>query len=504
MLRKYADLKDTSPSLDPRAELSTVLLVVRDVADWQLAVVEMTDAYGYRVLTASSTKKALQMADETRLDLIVSEVDLHGEDGVTLLEQFRTAHPDVTRILVRERDQDKSLLGDAADRAAIYQFLRKPLDSEQIGLVVKRALEARELGRRHRLLSRELKLTEDSPVWAGHLPVPVAPTSRHFEKLVYASEAMAELCELAQKAAKTDLPILVQGETGTGKELLARAVHYQSARRQSPLLAQNCGGLPDELLHSELFGHKRGAFTGAVSNRLGLFRAADGGTVFLDEISELSPSFQVSLLRFLQEGEVKPLGSDETIVCDVRIIAASNRRLEEMVDRREFRRDLFYRIRGFELVVPPLRERRDDIPALTEFFVQKYGSSMGHRVLGVASDVVERLRRYDFRGNVRELETEVRRMVALSADRQYLTMRHLSANIAAATQGPTLSGGGVLMEFGQGPLKSHVERLERRLVGDALTRNRWNQTRAAQELGVSRVGLANKIKRYQLDRQTER
>ena len=401
---------------------------------------------------------------------------------------------------MRGREEDRTRLDGAADRAAIYQYLRKPLDPEQIGLVAKRALEARELGRRHRLLSRELKLTEDSPLWAGHLPVSVAATAQRFEKLVYASGAMAELCELAQMAAGTHLPILIQGETGTGKELLARAIHYRSERRQSPLLVQNCGGLPDQLLHSEVFGHKRGAFTGAVSDRLGLFRAADGGTVFLDEISELTPSFQVSLLRFLQEGEVKPLGSDKTVMCDVRIIAASNRDLEQMVEKRQFRRDLYYRLKGFELHVPPLRERREDIPALTEFFVQKYGSSMGNRVLGVASDVVDRLRRYDFRGNVRELETEIRRMVALAGDRQYLTLRHLSPAISRAADEAPRPDGGVLMEFQVGPLKEQVERLERRLVADALERHRWNQTRAARDLGVSRVGLANKIRRYGLGR----
>ncbi|MCB1056044.1 MAG: sigma-54-dependent Fis family transcriptional regulator, partial [Acidobacteria bacterium] len=333
------------------------MLAVTDVEEWQPSVLELTEAYGYRVLTATSSKRALQLADETNIDLVVSEAELDGEDGVHLLEQYRTAHPEVTRILVRGGLDDHTLVRDAADRAAIYQYLRKPLDSEQVGLVAKRTLEARELGRRHRLLSRELKLSEDSPVWAGHMATS-APTSQSFEKLVFASAAMSEICELARRAAKTHLPILIQGETGTGKELLARAVHYRSERRQAPLLVQNCGGLPDELLHSELFGHKRGAFTGAVSDRLGLFRAADGGTVFLDEISELSPSFQVSLLRFLQEGEVKPLGSDDTVVCDVRIIAASNRKLEEMVARREFRSDLYYRLKGFELHVPPLRERR--------------------------------------------------------------------------------------------------------------------------------------------------
>ncbi len=194
--------------------------------------------------------------------------------------------------------------------------------------MVKRGLEARELAKRHRLLAREFKLSSDLTEFERPI-LPMRNESLRFEKLVYVSEKMTEMCDLARKAAKTDLPILIQGETGTGKELLARAVHFNSYRHASPLMIQNCGGMPDELLHSELFGHKRGAFTGAISDRLGLFRAADGGTVFLDEISDVSKTFQVSLLRFLQEGEVKPLGSDKTQTCDVRVLAASNRPLED-------------------------------------------------------------------------------------------------------------------------------------------------------------------------------
>ena len=250
--------------------------------------------------------------------------------------------------------------------------------------------------------------------------------SLRFEKLVYVSEKMTEMCDLARKAAKTDLPILIQGETGTGKELLARAIHFNSYRHASPLMIQNCGGMPDELLHSELFGHKRGAFTGAISDRLGLFRAADGGTVFLDEISEVSKTFQVSLLRFLQEGEVKPLGSDKTQTCDVRVLAASNRPLKTLVATGEFRQDLYFRLRGFEFEVPPLRERPEDIPALAEFFTAKHSASVGRKILGISAKALEKLEAYEFPGNIRELENEVRRMLALAKDGEYLTTQHMS------------------------------------------------------------------------------
>jgi two-component system response regulator HupR/HoxA len=308
------------------------------------------------------------------------------------------------------------------------------------------------------------------------------------------------VCNLARKAAATDLPVLIQGETGTGKELMARAVHFFGERKGFPFLAQNCGALSNELLQSELFGHKRGAFTGAISDRLGLFPAADGGTVFLDEISEVSPSFQVSLLRFLQEGEVRPVGTHESRHCNVRIIAASNRPLREMVARAEFRRDLYYRLRGFELDIPPLRERVEDIPVLAEHAAKKYCESIRRRIAGISPEVMQRLQAHSFPGNVRELENEVRRMVAMASDGEFLSRRHLSPEFARLF--PVSPGHPEQPEFlkGKSSLKEKVESLEAHLVSQCLLRHKWNHTRAAHELGLSRVGLANKIRRYKLDR----
>jgi two-component system response regulator HupR/HoxA len=299
-------------------------------------------------------------------------------DGCGFLAGLRISHPDVMRVLVLAKGSEPSR--KSVREASVYQYLRKPLDVEQAALVVKRGLETRELARRHRLISREFKMSDEGSAFAAPHHFSFQPQSQRFEKLVYVSERMANLCDLAKTAAKTDLPILIQGETGTGKELLARAIHYNSQRKTSPLLVQNCGGMNDELLQSELFGHKRGAFTGAVSDRLGLFRAGDGGTVFLDEISDVSPSFQVSLLRFLQEGEVKPLGADKTIQSNVRIIAASNRPLAQLVAKGEFRRDLYYRLKGFEFEVPPLRDRIEDIAALAEFFAAKHSEATGRKI----------------------------------------------------------------------------------------------------------------------------
>jgi len=480
------------------ADVSTVLLAISDDPEWAGVRSLLANDYGYRVLIAHSGKKALDLAEEANIDLIICEAMLEGKDALDVLRHYRVSCPNAMRILVKEQDGDDQKTHQAVELAAIYQFIRKPIDDEQIGLVVKRALEAAELARRHRLISRELKLSDDSPVFASKPVGQVSAQRSNFEKLVYISEPMAELCTLAKQAATTDLPILIQGETGTGKELLARAIHFNSKRTESPLLVQNCGGMPDELLHSELFGHKRGAFTGAISDRLGLFRAADGGTVFLDEISEVSASFQVSLLRFVQEGEVKPLGSDHTTNCNVRIVCASNRRLDRMVEKGEFRQDLYFRLKGFELVVPPLRDRRDDIAVLAEFFTRKYSETMNTKLLGISNNVLERLQHHPFPGNVRELENEIRRMVALAKDGEYLTGRHLSKEIAAITPSQTnRTKNGMLAIEGE-TLKDKVESLEKLLVTEALNRLRWNQSKVASELGLSRVGLANKIKRYDL------
>jgi len=477
---------------------STILLAVGAPAEWAKIVAKLKEEGGYRVLVATSARQARGFADDAEVDLIICEAALNKGGGRELLGDFRVLHPDIVRILVKCETCSRGRVADTAS-AAVYQFIRKPLDIEQINLLAKRALETRELARRHRLLSREIKFHDDSALIGRGPPLRSGVECHNFEKLVYASEQMAELCKLARQVAPTDLPVLIQGETGTGKELFARALHFKSDRNQSPLLFQNCGGLSDELLQSELFGHKRGAFTGAVGNRPGLFCAADGGTVFLDEISEVSTSFQVSLLRFLQNGEIKALGSDKTQTSDVRIIAASNRPLERLVKEGKFRQDLYFRLKGFEINVPPLRHRRDDIPVLTEFFIRKYAEAMRRRVLGVTNDVLRRIASYDFPGNVRELENEIRRMVALAGDGEYITHRYLSSAIAAMDPDLEKPAGSPLQLEGD-TLKEKVESLEKGLVEEALQRHRWNQSETARELGLSRVGLSNKIKRYHLER----
>ena len=475
---------------------STILIVANLDLEWSSLVDLLTERHGYRVLTAGNDVEALKLAHDAHIDLAVAEEGNKDFDGCGFLSGLRISHPDVMRVLVLNKGSQRA--SKAVKDASVYQYLRKPLDAEQAALVVKRGLETRELARRHRLISREFKMSDESSAFAAPHHFGFQPQSQRFEKLVYVSERMSALCDLAKTAARTDLPILIQGETGTGKELLARAIHYNSPRKTSPLLVQNCGGMNDELLQSELFGHKRGAFTGAVSDRLGLFRAGDGGTVFLDEISDVSPSFQVSLLRFLQEGEVKPLGADQTVQSSVRIIAASNRPLAQLVAKGEFRRDLYYRLKGFEFEVPPLRDRIDDVAPLAEFFAAKHSEATGRKILGLSASLIEKFSHYDFPGNIRELENEIRRLVVLTGDGEYLTTRHVSPNVLAATQRRPAELRKGFSPSGE-TLKDQVESLERHLVESTLQRHRWNQSKAADALGLSRVGLANKIRRYGLN-----
>jgi two-component system response regulator HupR/HoxA len=428
------------------------------------------------------------------VDLVIADHRPPEQDGCEFLAALRTSHPDVIRVLALDG------IADDIARAAVYQFLHLPLDPEQACLVVKRGLEARELSRRHRLLSRELKLSDQSPYGAAH-GLSAMSKSMRFEKIIYASEKMAEVCHQARIAARTDLPVLIQGETGTGKELLARAIHYNSARRGSPLLVQNCGGVPDIQLQSELFGHKRGAFTGALSDRPGLLRTANGGTVFLDEISELSPALQIGLLRFIQEGEIKSLGADQTVSSNVRIIVASNRPLRSLTARGGLRRDLYYRLKGFELEIPALRQRATDIAPLAEFFAATHSEETARRTLGISARALDKLIAYHWPGNVRELENEIRRLVVLTSDSEYITTQHMSPPLLAtrptASNLPLWNGLGSASAGGS-TLKAHVENLEKHLVHETLERCHWNQSKAATELGLSRVGLANKIRRYRL------
>jgi len=367
----------------------------------------------YGLATAVTLEGAANVIESGEVDAVVSEQYYNDGRGVDLLQRMRAIQPNAIRILVLASARREEIV-KAINDAAIYQVIGAPWEPEQISLMLKRALESRELARIHRYLSRELKFADAVLHQQNELMSKTLQETYQFDKLVFCSNAMAEVCNLAKKAAATDLPVLIQGETGTGKELLARAIHLYSGRQKQLFAAQNCGALADSLLQSELFGHKRGAFTGAVSDRLGLFLAADGGTVFLDEISDTSPAVQASLLRILQEGEVKLLGTDQTRRVNVRIIAATNRQLSKLVAEGSFRRDLYYRLRGFELQIPPLRDRPEDIPVLAWHFVKKYAAQMNRTIDKIPAGTIKAIVSWRWPGNVQELEHFIERSVAVT------------------------------------------------------------------------------------------
>lgn len=449
--------------------------------------------------TLDEAAKRMEMGD---VDIVLTEQQFADGRGVDFLKQMRVVQPNTIRILALDKLHHEEIVKLIND-AAIYQVISVPWEPEQISLILKRALESRELARRHRYLSHELKFADSVVHRQNEHMTRALQETYEFDKLVFCSNAMAEVCNSARKAAGTDLPVLIEGETGTGKELMARAVHLFSARSTQIFMAQNCGALSDSLLQSELFGHKRGSFSGAVGDRLGLFPAADGGTVFLDEISDISPAMQVSLLRFLQEGEVKAVGSDQSRICNVRIIAASNRPLKMLVEEGKFRRDLYYRLRGFELRLPLLRERPEDIPVLTDYLIKKYAGNSGRHIAGVSAEVRQKLKAYSFPGNVRELENEVRRLVATTENGAIIMMNQLSSEIANCAQ-TAPNGMSITLDktLDAGfTLKNTIEMVEEKLVRQALLNHHWNQSRAAKQLGLSRVGLDNKIKRYNINRE---
>jgi Nif-specific regulatory protein len=313
-----------------------------------------------------------------------------------------------------------------------------------------------------------------------------------FDQIVGNSAPMIEVLQLCERVIDSDITVLIEGETGTGKELIARTIHYNGPRRNRPFVTQNCGGIPDTLLASELFGHRKGAFTGAFSNKKGLFEICHGGTVFLDEVTDMPGAMQTSLLRVLQEGEIRPLGSDQIKTVDVRVISATNRSLEEQVKKGQFREDLFYRLSVFTMKLPPLRERIGDIPILASHFVKKVNKKRKKSIQGLSPEAMKSLSAYPFPGNVRELENEIERAVAMAGERKTIELYDLSAKLSGRARS-NFHG----FKF-QGTLKEMVTNLEASVVAETLKKHHGNKTKTAKELGLSRYGLTKKIQRYGL------
>ena len=464
-----------------------------------LESIERILADRFEIFTAGSAAEARECLRREWIQVIICDQRMPDVTGVEFLQQVRDEYPAVIRMIISGYTDAEDII-DAINKGGIYQYIAKPWHPDELITKITNAVELFRLQRENEQLAVELKLKPDS-LEQALIEKRRALKARYDwdQGIVHAPDScMNRVCATIRQVAPYDINVLLSGESGTGKELCARALHYNSLRQDKPFIAENCGALPDELLESELFGHKRGAFTGATEDRVGLFELADGGTIFLDEIGETSPAFQVKLLRVLQEGEVRPLGSNRRRPVDVRVIAATNRDLEQDIRSGKFRQDLYYRLATFEIRVPPLRERKSDIVPLAISLLNEAMEQLGKRVKGISQEALDCFTAYHWPGNVRELQNEIKRMLVLAQD-DYLGSELVSPHILHATPEESAPDMDLLTGI-DGSLKERVEALEARILKETLIRHRWNKTKAARELGLSRVGLRNKLERYGLEK----
>ncbi|MDA8416668.1 MAG: sigma-54 dependent transcriptional regulator [Betaproteobacteria bacterium] len=467
--------------------LLPIVLVVDDEIRSQEAF-RRTLEEDFIVFTASTVAEARIVMEQENVQVVLTDQRMPEVSGVDFLKEVREEWPETVRIIISGHTDSEDIIA-GINEAGIYQYLLKPWQPTQLVLTLKNAAHLYALQRESHKLALDLRIAE--PILRRHVEV-AREQVKHafsFSNIVCAPESpMKMLCEMVQRAARYDVSILLNGESGTGKELLARAIHFASSRANRPFIVENCGAIQDGLIESELFGHKKGAYTGAFENRIGLFQQAHGGTLFLDEIGETSQAFQVKLLRVLQEGEIRPLGSNLTIPVDVRVIAATNRNLEMEMKAGRFREDLYYRLSTVPLRVPPLRERRMDIPLLAQRILERASIALGQEVKGFATGMIESLMAYAWPGNVRELQNEILRMLVLS-DKGLLTPDILSPHIHL----DALESNQLCKPIDG--LRGMVDALEEQLLREMLIKHQGNVSRAAQELGLSRLGLRNKMQR---------
>ncbi len=370
------------------------ILVVDDEESMCQVLEIMLSREGYQVTVARSGREAIKKLEKERFDLLLSDMKLGDTTGLEVFKAAKKKDPNALMIMISAFASAETAV--EAMNLGAYDYVPKPFDNDELRQAVAKALK-------HKTLASEKKALDDD-----------LQKNLHFGRIVGNSPRMMYIYDMIRQVAKTQTNVLITGESGTGKELIARAIHEQSDRRDQPFVAINCGGIPETLMESELFGHKKGAFTGAAYDKKGLFEAAHGGTIFLDEIGELSVQIQVKLLRAVQEKTVKPVGGNEDIPVDIRIISATNKKLEDEVIEGRFREDLFYRLNVIEIKVPPLRERKADLEPLAQHFLEKYAREMDKEITKISSYAIDLLKKYDFPGNVRELENLMERSVALS------------------------------------------------------------------------------------------
>ena len=476
----------------------TVLCVDDEIRS--LETLERTLDEEFDVLTASSADEAMALLERNDVQAILCDQRMPDKTGVAFLTEVRERWPQIARLILSGYTDSEDII-KGLNEAGILQYITKPWHPDNLLLIMRGACRLCELQNENELLAMEMRLTE------GQAEENITQKKQRLQQAFQLDEIQRHpdsplnaLCNQAGKIAPYDVSVLVTGPSGAGKELFARALHYNSLRADKPFVVENCGAMPDELLASELFGHKKGSFTGAITDHVGLFEQADGGTIFLDEIGEISPAFQVKLLRVLQEREVRRIGEHQRRKVNVRIVASTNRDLEEEVRAGRFRQDLYFRLAEVTLELPALERRVVDIPVLANSFLDKAMQDFDKPVKGFTDEALDCMSRYCWPGNVRELQNEVRRMLVL-ADDEWLSADLLSPRVLRAAPVDETEETEILAGL-EGTLKERVETLEKRILRETLIRHRWNKSRASKELGLSRVGLRSKLERYALEQST--
>lgn len=447
----------------------------------------------YDVILSLNGQSALEVLKSQKIAVILADQRMPEMTGVELFQKSLEIQPDAARILITGYSDIEATI-QAINEGQVFYYINKPWEPDDLRIIIRRAVEQHQLVQENRRLIKELEAANQR-LQAENISLHKEVEKQYaFDNIVGQSAAMENVFKLMRKVIPTDTTVLLIGETGTGKELVAKAIHYNGPRKNKPFLAQNCAALPDTLLESELFGHTKGAFTDATSEKKGLFELADGGTLFLDEINDTSPAMQQRLLRVLQEGEILPLGSERTIKVDVRVISATNVDLQKSIQEGKFREDLYYRLNVFPIRIPPLRERLEDIPMLTGYFIEKYALKLGKKITGISDDAMSYLTSLDFAGNVRELENLIERSVTLAEDNSAITIDQLTIEpFRKEANKPPIS------DNTSASLKEITESLEKRYITQTLEKENGNISRAARALGLSRLGLHKKMERYGID-----
>ncbi|BCR05347.1 acetoacetate metabolism regulatory protein AtoC [Desulfuromonas versatilis] len=447
------------------------ILIVDDEEGMRRLLARVLAKEGHDTLTVGSGEEALQQIGAEEFDLVITDIKMPGMGGLELLREIKSFDPGLPIIVITAYGTVESAV--QALRAGAYDYITKPFETDEIKLTVAKALERERLLAENRYLHQELEQRYS------------------FSGIIGTSQGMKQVFEVASSVAQSNANVLVTGESGTGKELVARSIHYSSARKEKSFIVLNCAALSEGVLESELFGHEKGAFSGALATKKGRFELAHEGTLFIDEVGEMSLNAQVKLLRVIQEHEFERVGGTKTIHSDVRIVAATNKNLEEEVRRGRFREDLYYRLNVVNIHLPPLRERREDIEALARHFLQKYALETGKKVDQLAPRALSCLLAYEWPGNVRELQNVMERAVVLSRG-EVITPRDFPQGLSGQDQ--------ICLELPErgGSLTEILEDLERQLIIQTLNREKGSQTRAATALGIKRTTLRYKMEKYRL------